>query len=174
MLDCPELLANLNNGAGTNFSSCACSQPNILDPSMEQKNIRVVVTQPRRVAAISMARRLCYEREAELGQEIGYTIRFDDKSSEKTVLKYVTDGVLVRECLADPNLMKYNVIILDEAHERSLGTDVLFALVKQAVKQRKGTLKLIVTSATLDTDQFSKYFENCPVIKVKKQGLSRS
>jgi ATP-dependent RNA helicase DHX8/PRP22 len=114
-----------------------------------------------------MAKRICYERGGlVLGEEIGYTIRFDDKCSDKTVLRYMTDGILVRECLSDALLAKYNVVILDEAHERSLYTDVLFALLKKAVKARRGTLKLIVTSATLDTVQFAKYFEECPVIKM--------
>lgn len=98
---------------------------------------------------------------------MGYSIRFDDQTSEKTVLRYLTDGILVRECLQDKDLKKYDLIILDEAHERSLYTDVLFALVKHAVMRRGGHLKLVVTSATLNTDQFSKYFNNCPVLKMK-------
>lgn len=114
-----------------------------------------------------MAKRICYERQCKLREEIGYTIRFDDQTSSKTYLRYVTDGILVRECLQDPLLSKYNVIILDEAHERSLYTDILFSLVKKAVLERNDGLKLIITSATLNTDLFSKYFNNCPLIKMK-------
>ena len=78
----------------------------------------------------------------------------------------MTDGILVRQCLKDKDLKEYSIVVLDEAHERSLYTDVLFALVKQAVIRRKGTLKLIITSATLNTTQFSTFFENCPVLEV--------
>ena len=94
------------------------------------EEIKLVITQPRRMAAVSMADRLCYERSKVLGQEIGYTIRFDDKTSNATRLKYVTDGIFVRECISDPFLFKYQIVILDEAHERSLYTDILFALIK--------------------------------------------
>ena len=113
-----------------------------------------------------MAKRICQERNEVLGQKVGYTIRFDDQTSEKTILRYVTDGILVRQCLKDRDLKEYSVVVLDEAHERSLYTDILFALVKQAVKRRNGTLKLVITSATLNTTQFSAFFEDCPVLEV--------
>lgn len=98
-----------------------------------------------------MAKRVAEERGcSKVGGEVGYTIRFEDVSDpERTRIKYVTDGILVRECLEDPDLKNYSVVVLDEAHERSLNTDILFALVKQAVQRRKGTLRLVVTSATL-------------------------
>jgi HrpA-like RNA helicase len=83
---------------------------------------KIVITQPRRVAAIQMAKRVAYEKNYKLGKEVGYSIRFEDFTSQETSLKFVTDGILVRECLADQNLSKYNIIILDEAHERSLYT----------------------------------------------------
>ncbi|KAL4497398.1 hypothetical protein ABPG72_011333 [Tetrahymena utriculariae] len=143
------------------------NQKSKLNHLHEDNKVSVVITQPRRVAAIQMAKRICYERNVSLGDDVGYTIRFDDKTSSKTHLKYMTDGILVRECLQDDTLSKYNVVILDEAHERSLYTDVLFALIKQAVKKRQGSLKLIVTSATLNTDQFSKFFDNCPIFSMK-------
>ena len=127
---------------------------------------RVVITQPRRVAAIQMAKRVCYEKNYKLGNEIGYTIRFGDNSSENTIIKYVTDGILVKSCLTDNNINKYHFVIIDEAHERSLYSDILFALIKQVVKVRNGSLKLIIMSATLNTEQFMKYFNNCPLLKV--------
>ena len=103
-----------------------------------------------------MAKRVAYERSCILGKEVGYTVRFDDVSDNfNTQIKYVTDGILVRECLLDCDLNQYSVVILDEAHERSLNTDILFALVKQAVLRRRGTLRLVVTSATLRTDKIA-------------------
>jgi ATP-dependent RNA helicase DHX8/PRP22 len=78
----------------------------------------------------------------------------------------VTDGILVRDCLNDPNLMDYSVVILDEAHERGLDTDILFTLVKHAVLRRRGTLKLIITSATLKTDKISQFYMGCPILSV--------
>ena len=85
----------------------------------------VAVTQPRRVAAITVAQRVAAERHGRVGDECGYVVRFDDCTSSRTRIKYLTDGVLVRECLRDPSLSKYAVIMLDEAHERSLSTDIL-------------------------------------------------
>jgi ATP-dependent RNA helicase DHX8/PRP22 len=113
-----------------------------------------------------MANRVAYERGTAVGHQVGYTIRFEERCSEETVIKYVTDGILVRECMLDRDLMKYNFVILDEAHERSLDTDLLFGLVKEAVIRRKGSLRLIVTSATLNVELFSKYFYDCPSLKV--------
>jgi ATP-dependent RNA helicase DHX8/PRP22 len=87
-------------------------------------------------------------------------------TSDQTTLRYLTDGILVRECLQDMDLKQYDVVILDEAHERSLYTDVLFALVKMAAENRKGSLKVLVTSATLNVSLFKSYFNECQVIKV--------
>ena len=116
-------------------------------------------TQPRRVAAISIAKRVAEEVGCKLGDEVGYCIRFDDTTSPRTIIKYMTDGMLLREILLDADLKKYSVIILDEAHERTVSTDVLFGLCKEALKRRPD-LKLIVTSATLDAEKFSSYFYN--------------
>lgn len=122
-------------------------------------------TQPRRVAAMSVAKRVAEEIGCRLGQEVGYTIRFEDCTSNDTRIKYMTDGMLLREALIDPALSKYSVIMLDEAHERTIHTDVLFGLLKQTLK-RRADLKVIVTSATLDAEKFSTYFYNAPIFTI--------
>uniref|UniRef100_A0A0N5A8Z8 RNA helicase n=1 Tax=Syphacia muris TaxID=451379 RepID=A0A0N5A8Z8_9BILA len=114
-------------------------------------------TQPRRVAAMSVAKRVSDEMGVELGQECGYAIRFEDCTSENTCIKYMTDGILLRECLGDSDLDQYSAIIMDEAHERSLNTDVLFGLLRDVVA-RRADLKLIVTSATMDAEKFANFF----------------
>lgn len=96
---------------------------------------RVGCTQPRRVAAMSVAKRVAEEVGCRLGQEVGYTIRFEDCTSPETRIKYMTDGMLQRECLIDPDLSQYTVIMLDEAHERTIATDVLFGLLKSTSLQ---------------------------------------
>ncbi|KAL5552460.1 hypothetical protein UlMin_039861 [Ulmus minor] len=126
----------------------------------------VAVTQPRRVAAVSLARRVSQELGVQLGEEVGYAIRFEDRTSQRTSIKYLTDGVLLRESLANPELNQYSVIILDEAHERSLNTDILLGLMKRLVKRRESNLKVLVTSATLDGEKVSKFFSDCPVLNV--------
>lgn len=122
-------------------------------------------TQPRRVAAVSVAKRVSDEVGCQLGKEVGYTIRFEDNTSSDTVIKYMTDGILQREILLDPELSKYAVIMLDEAHERTIATDVLFGLLKKTLKRRPD-LKVIVTSATLDAEKFSEYFFKCPIFSI--------
>lgn len=126
---------------------------------------QLAVTQPRRIAAISVAQRVSDERRGTIGGEVGYTVRFDDKTTSRTKIKFMTDGILVRECLSDRSLSNYSIIMLDEAHERSLNTDILFGLLKGACKLRPD-LKLIITSATLNTDKFGPYFMGCPIIHV--------
>ncbi|KAL9623445.1 MAG: hypothetical protein Q9160_002338 [Pyrenula sp. 1 TL-2023] len=122
-------------------------------------------TQPRRVAAMSVAKRVSEEVGCQLGQEVGYTIRFEDCTSPETRIKYMTDGMLQREILIDPDLKRYTVIMLDEAHERTIATDVLFGLLKKTLKRRQD-LKVIVTSATLDAEKFSNYFYACPIFSI--------
>lgn len=126
---------------------------------------KIGCTQPRRVAAMSVAKRVSEEFGCRLGQEVGYAIRFEDCTSPETVIKYMTDGMLLRECLLDPTLSAYSVIMLDEAHERTIHTDVLFGLLKATAQKRKD-LKLIITSATLDAEKFSTYFLNCPIFTI--------
>ncbi|EFY99883.1 DEAD-like helicases superfamily protein [Metarhizium robertsii] len=122
-------------------------------------------TQPRRVAAMSVAKRVAEEVGCQMGEEVGYLVRFDDCTSPSTRIKYMTDGMLQREILMDSDLKRYSCIMLDEAHERTIATDVLFALLKKAVIRRPD-LKIIVTSATLDADKFSSYFHECPIFTI--------
>lgn len=122
-------------------------------------------TQPRRVAAMSVAKRVSEEMDTELGDKIGYAIRFEDVTGPNTIIKYMTDGVLLRETLKDSDLDKYRVIVMDEAHERSLSTDVLFGILKKVVAQRRD-FKLIVTSATLNAQKFSNFFGSVPIFHI--------
>ena len=151
-------------------------------------------TQPRRVAAMSVAKRVADEMEGEftylvqkvsflrwqkfrislhkivifigeLGDEVGYSIRFEDCTSDKTLIKYMTDGILLRESLREPDLDHYSAIIMDEAHERSLNTDVLFGLLRSVIS-RRSDLKLIVTSATMDAQKFADFFGNIPCFTI--------
>ncbi|GMT11324.1 hypothetical protein PFISCL1PPCAC_2621, partial [Pristionchus fissidentatus] len=126
---------------------------------------KIGCTQPRRVAAMSVAKRVAEEFGCRLGQEVGYTIRFEDCTSNETIIKYMTDGMLLRECLIDSDLTQYSMIMLDEAHERTIHTDILFGLLKNAIKRRP-ELKLIVTSATLDAVKFSEYFYEAPIFTI--------
>ena len=118
----------------------------------------IVCTQPRRVAAMSIAKRVSQEMEVELGEQVGYTVRFDDKTSKNTLIKYVTDGLLLKEATTDHTLKKYQIIIIDEAHERTLSTDILFGFLKELMEKRK-ELKLIIMSATFDIEKFQNYFD---------------
>ncbi|KAM3654679.1 LOW QUALITY PROTEIN: pre-mRNA-splicing factor ATP-dependent RNA helicase DHX16-like, partial [Ammospiza maritima maritima] len=125
--------------------------------------LKIGVTQPRRVAAMSVAARVAVEMGTKLGNEVGYSIRFEDCTSERTVLKYMTDGMLLR-VLTEPDLASYSVIMVDEAHERTLHTDVLFGLIKDIARFRP-QLKVLVASATLDTERFSAFFD-APVFRI--------
>ncbi|TFK79631.1 P-loop containing nucleoside triphosphate hydrolase protein [Polyporus arcularius HHB13444] len=118
----------------------------------------VACTQPRRVAAMSVAKRVADEMDVSLGKEVGYSIRFEDMTEPGTTfLKYMTDGMLLREAMNDPDLKRYSTIILDEAHERTLATDILMGLLKDLAK-RRSDLKIVVMSATLDAQKFQRYF----------------
>jgi pre-mRNA-splicing factor ATP-dependent RNA helicase DHX16 len=126
----------------------------------------VACTQPRRVAAMSVAARVAEEMGVKLGAEVGYSIRFEDCTSDKTVIKYMTDGMLLREFLSEPDLARYNVIIVDEAHERSLSTDIVMGLVKDIARFRGDDIRVIISSATLNAEKFSSYFDDAPVFKI--------
>lgn len=122
-------------------------------------------TQPRRVAAVSVAKRVSEEMKCNLGEKVGYAIRFEDCTSSATVIKYMTDGVLLRESLNESDLDIYSAIIMDEAHERSLHTDVLFGILKKVVQKRRD-LRLIITSATMNSQRFSDFFGGAPVYTI--------
>ncbi|GMH01388.1 hypothetical protein Nepgr_003227 [Nepenthes gracilis] len=139
--------------------------PQYLHEAGYTKRGKVGCTQPRRVAAMSVAARVSQEMGVKLGHEVGYSIRFEDCTSEKTTLKYMTDGMLLREFLGEPDLAGYSVIMVDEAHERTLSTDILFGLVKDVTRFRPD-LKLLISSATLDAEKFSDYFDSAPIFKI--------
>lgn len=121
----------------------------------------IACTQPRRVAAMSVAKRVSEEMECKLGSTVGYAIRFEDCTSDETVIKYMTDGILLRESLNEPDLDRYSCVIMDEAHERALNTDILMGLFKK-ILQRRRDIKLIVTSATMNSKRFSDFFGGAP------------
>ncbi|XP_062179800.1 pre-mRNA-splicing factor ATP-dependent RNA helicase DEAH1-like [Phragmites australis] len=129
------------------------------------KGRKIACTQPRRVAAMSVAARVAQEMGVKLGHEVGYSIRFEDCTSEKTVVKYMTDGMLLREFLGEPDLASYGVVIVDEAHERSISTDILLGLVKDVARFRPD-MKLLISSATLNAEKFSDFFDMAPVFKI--------
>ena len=126
---------------------------------------QIACTQPRRVAATSVARRVAEELNVSLGREVGCKIRFADQTSAATVIKFMTDGMLLAELQADPDLRAYDTIIVDEAHERSLNIDFILGHLRRLRRQRP-ELKIIITSATIDTEAFSKAFDGAPIIEV--------
>ena len=123
-------------------------------------------TQPRRVAARSVARRVAGELGTELGALVGYQVRFNEKVSEQSLIKFMTDGILLAETQGDPWLNAYDTLIIDEAHERSLNIDFLLGYLKRLVARRRD-LKIIITSATIDTARFAAHFGNAPVVEVE-------
>ena len=132
--------------------------PQYLHEAGYTKNgLKVGCTQPRRVAAMSVAARVADEMGVRVGNEVGYSIRFEDATSEKTVLKYMTDGMLLRELMTDPDLSEYAAIMIDEAHERTVHTDILLALLKTIVDQRPD-FRLVISSATMDAQKFAHYY----------------
>lgn len=125
------------------------------------KNGMIGCTQPRRVAAMSVAKRVSEEMQLKLGGIVGYSIRFEDVTSKDTIIKYLTDGILLREFLGEPDLDRYSCIIMDEAHERALNTDILMGLFKNILRRRRD-LKLIITSATMNAKRFADFFGGAP------------
>ncbi|MCA0297583.1 MAG: ATP-dependent RNA helicase HrpA [Proteobacteria bacterium] len=123
-------------------------------------------TQPRRIAARAVARRVAEELKTELGRGVGFQVRFNDQVGEDTHVKFMTDGILLAEIASDRWLSAYDTIIVDEAHERSLNIDFLLGYLKQLLRKRRD-LKVIVTSATIDTERFARHFDDAPVISVE-------
>jgi ATP-dependent helicase HrpA len=123
-------------------------------------------TQPRRLAARSVARRVAEELGTQLGEQVGFQVRFNDQVSERSLIKFMTDGILLAETQGDPWLSAYDTIIIDEAHERSLNIDFLLGYLKRLAVKRP-TLKIIVTSATIDTERFAEHFSGAPIVSVE-------
>ena len=122
-------------------------------------------TQPRRIAARSVATRIASELDVDLGAQVGFKVRFSDKTSKGTSIKVMTDGILLAETQKDPKLLQYDTIIIDEAHERSLNIDFILGYLKNLLPKRPD-LKIIITSATIDPERFSKHFDDAPIIEV--------
>ncbi|OQD70118.1 hypothetical protein PENDEC_c026G07027 [Penicillium decumbens] len=127
--------------------------------------LKIGCTQPRRVAAMSVAARVAEEMGVRIGNEVGYAIRFEDNTSDKTILKYMTDGMLLRELLTEPDLGQYSALMIDEAHERTVPTDIACGLLKDIAKARPD-LKLLISSATMDAQKFQKYFDDAPIFNI--------
>ncbi|XP_014102269.2 probable ATP-dependent RNA helicase DHX35 [Bactrocera oleae] len=127
------------------------------------------LTQPRRISAITLANRVALERGEVIGSTVGFVVKFLEKTSEATAIKYMTEGILLRELLTDPLLMRYSVIVIDEAHERNLITDIIIGLLKKVVNKRP-TLKLVISSATIDADTFADFFKTNSSIILSVEG----
>lgn len=151
---------------GETGSGKSTQLPKYLSEALSNGNGCVVCTQPRRVAAVTVASRVAKELNVELGEEVGYNIRFEDKTSKKTKIKFVTDGVLLRECMVNSSLEGYDAIILDEAHERSLSTDILMGLIKQ-IQDKNPKMKLVVMSATLQVSLFMSFFNDTNLVQIE-------
>ena len=127
---------------------------------------RIACTQPRRVAALSVSRRVAEELNVEWGREVGCKIRFNDQTTKSTVIKFLTDGMLLAEVQGDPMLRDYDTIIIDEAHERSLNIDFLLGHLRN-LRFKRPELKIVITSATIDTEAFSAAFDDAPIVNVE-------
>lgn len=155
--------------AGETGSGKTTELPSILQDVLNN-DAKIAITQPRKLAASSVAAYVADKNRVILGEEVGYQVRFDDHTNEGTKINFMTDGILVRMMHGDPLLKSFDAVVVDEAHERSLGIDFTLGLLKRAQNIRKETgfkpLKIIVSSATLEKDKFSKYFDQAPVIEV--------
>jgi RNA helicase HrpA len=139
--------------------------PVILHQAAYAKNGAIGVTQPRRIAALSVSEFIARQMECKLGGLVGYKMRFEDKTSRDTQIKIMTDGILLQEMKLDPWLSKYDCLVVDEAHERSLNIDFILGLLKRVLEFRS-EFKVIVSSATINAKVFSEYFAECPIVKI--------
>ena len=151
--------------AGETGSGKSTQLPKICLEAGRGEAARIAVTQPRRVAALSIAQRVADELKATYGRDIGCKIRFRDQTAPETCIKVMTDGMLLAETQTDPDLLEYDTIIVDEAHERSLNIDFLLGYLR-LLRRKRPDLKIVITSATIDTETFSKAFDDAPVIEV--------
>jgi ATP-dependent helicase HrpA len=151
--------------AGDTGSGKTTQIPKICLQAGRGREAKIAVTQPRRVAATSLSRRLAEELGVEWGRQVGAKIRFADQTSPETLVKFVTDGMLLAEIRSDRDLLEYDTLIVDEAHERSLNIDFLLGYLR-TLQARRPDLKIIVTSATIDTESFSQAFDGAPVVEV--------
>ena len=152
--------------AGATGSGKTTQLPKILLDMGRGTQGLIGVTQPRRIAATSVAARVASELQCELGQEVGYQIRFEERTSARTYVKFMTDGILLAEIQGDRLLRRYDTLIIDEAHERSLTIDFLLGWLKSILPERP-ELKVLISSATIETERFSEFFNGAPVIQVE-------
>jgi ATP-dependent helicase HrpA len=152
--------------AGATGSGKTTQLPKILLDMGRGTEGLIGVTQPRRIAATSVAARVASELECELGNEVGYQIRFEERTNARTYVKFMTDGILLAELQGDRLLRRYDSLIIDEAHERSLTIDFLLGWLKRILPQRP-ELKVLISSATIETERFSEFFAGAPVIQVE-------
>ena len=137
----------------------------------ERKHGSIAVTQPRRVAAINLATRVAQEHGCNIGDTVGYSVRFDNTTSTRTRLKYLTDGMLLRELMMNRELKEYNVVVIDEAHERTVLTDLILGFLKSLINGPRPDLKIVVMSATLQAEKFSQFFDDAPILFVEGRKL---
>ena len=125
----------------------------------------VGVTQPRRIAAVSVSEFIARQIGKTIPDTVGYTMRFEDKTDDRTVIKIMTDGILLQELKGDRTLSRYSVLMVDEAHERSLNIDFILGMLKSIISQRP-EFRVIISSATINVEVFSEYFDGCPVVSI--------
>jgi ATP-dependent helicase HrpA len=151
---------------GTTGSGKTTQLPKIALEIGQGRYGRIGCTQPRRLAATAMARRVASELNVQCGREVGYQVRFDNRTCSDTVLKFMTDGILLAETQTDGQLLQYDTLIIDEVHERSLNIDFILGYLKNLLHERSD-LKIIISSATLEAEHFSKFFNDAPVINIE-------
>lgn len=150
---------------GETGSGKSTKLPQLLYQSKLFNQKKIVITQPRRMATVSLALRVSKEMTDKVGNLVGYSIRFEDCTSKNTIIKYCTEGILLKECYEDFLLSFYGILIIDEAHERTLNTDLLLGLVKKIIEKRN-EFRIVITSATIDITKFSLFFNKCPIFLI--------